>query len=182
MEIFIIILFIFLFVVAVAIIMEGGYKYTKKEVAKKQSLFYLKNYVMNKSEKTFFDMLKRELGNTYNIFPKMRIEDFVGVKKIGAPKNKLFGLRGKIKSRHVDFLLCDKLMKPVMAIEVDGSSHRLKKVKERDSFINTLYEEVDLPIKHVRVGSEFIDEIEDIKQRLLEKAKRKVEKEIEKNK
>ena len=97
----------------------------------------------------------------------MRIEDFVGVKKIGAPKNKLFGLRGKIKSRHVDFLLCDKLMKPVMAIEVDGLSHRSKKAIERDNFINTLYKDVELPIKHVMVGSKFIDEVENIKQRLL---------------
>ena len=167
MEIFIIILFLFLFVAAVAIIMKGGYKYTKKEVAKKQSLFYLKNDVMNKSERIFFDILKRELDDAYSIFPKMRIEDFVGVKKIGAPKNELFGLRGKIKSRHVDFLLCNKLMKPVMAIEIDGSSHRSKKAIKRDSFINTLYKDVELPIKHVRVGSKFIDEVENIKQRLL---------------
>ncbi len=133
----------------------------------KNNLFYLKESVMNKTEKTFFDILKKELGSDYNIFSKIRIEDFVGVKKTGAPKNELFGLRGRIKSRHVDFLLCDNLMKPVMAIELDGSSHKSQKMIERDNFINGLYSDVGLPIKHVRVGSKFFEEINDIKKELL---------------
>ena len=167
MEIFITILFIFLFVSVAIIIIKTSYKYTEREDEKKQSLFYLRNDVMNKSERIFFDMLKRELDSTYNIFPKMRVEDFVGVKKNGAPRSELFGLRGRIKSRHVDFLLCDKSMKPVMAIEVDGLSHRSKKAIERDNFINTLYGDIKLSIKHVRVGSKFIDEVESIKEELL---------------
>lgn len=167
METFITTLSILLFVIAVIIIAKGSYKYTKREDEKKQNLFYLRNNVMNISEKTFFDILKRELNDEYNILPKMRVEDFVGVKKVGAPKNELFGLRGRIKSRHVDFLLCDKLMKPVMAIELDGLSHKSKKSLERDNSIDTIYKDIKLPIKHVRVGSKFIDEVKNIKQELL---------------
>jgi hypothetical protein len=172
MENFIKILFLFLFIFITMKIAKNIYKYIKieikeKEVEKKQSFFYLRNSVMNKSERIFFDILKRELGNMCNIFPKIRIKDFVGVKKNGTPKNELFGLRGRIKSRHVDFLLCDKLMKPVMAIEIDGLSHRSKNAIERDNFINTLYKDIELPIRHVKVGSKFIDEIENIKQKFL---------------
>ena len=166
MEIFIIIAFMLLLAFIIIIIAKGN-KHVKREEEKKQILFYLRNDVMNKSERIFFDILKRELDDAYHIFPKIRVEDFVGVKKTGVPKNKFFGLRGRIKSRHVDFLLCNKSMRPVMAIEIDGLSHKSEKAIERDNFINILYEDIKLPIRHIRVGSKFIDEVESIKQELL---------------
>jgi hypothetical protein len=56
--------------------------------------------------------------------------------------------RGKIRSRHIDFVLCDKKnnYKPVLGIQLNDSSHKFKKVKEVDDFKNKVFKDSDLPL------------------------------------
>lgn len=120
--------------------------------------------VMNKSERQMYKILQSILDNKFIVLSKVRIEDFVDINQDNLPWGERQGLRGKIKSRHVDFLICEmETTKPLMAIEVDGKSHRSLKRQERDRFIHNLYEEIGLPLVKVAVGSNFTSEAMKIK-------------------
>lgn len=84
----------------------------------------------------------------YEIFGKMRLADIVSVTEKGKEYMRYFG---KIKSKHIDFVLLDgKTMQPKLLIELDDSTHDTEKRKERDEFLNKLCETVKLPILHIR--------------------------------
>ena len=113
---------------------------------------------MNSSEQALYINLQKNLSDTFIVLSKVRIEDFVEV-KTGIAKNERFGLRNKIKSRHIDFLICDlATTKPVLAIELDGSSHNNYNQMKVDKFKNDLFKNVGLQVEHIHVGSNFSDE------------------------
>lgn len=119
--------------------------------------YSLKKYFFTRSESVFYRELKEQLGNRYDIFPKVRIIDFVDVIP-GAPNYSSW--RNKIWSKHVDFLLCEKeTHTPVIAIEVNGGSHNTAKAIARDAFVADIYETVDIKFVVVSVGSSFAEEI-----------------------
>ena len=92
----------------------------------------------------------KTIADKYNleIFGKMRLADIVSVTEKGNEYMKYFG---KIKSKHIDFVLLDnKTMQPKLLIELDDASHDNAKRKERDEFLNKLCETVKLPILHIR--------------------------------
>lgn len=123
--------------------------------------------VMNISERKFYILLQKILGDKYIVLSKVRIEDFVNVGSNFSSWGEKQSLRGKIKSRHVDFLICDFLTtKPLLAIELDGPMHMKADRIERDKFVDVLYSKIGLPFEHVQVGGNFAKEIEKIKDRL----------------
>ena len=159
LEFIILIIFVCFLIFLFVRFIEGQKREAVDEVKKEFANYYLRPSMMDKREKTFFDILKKELGLNYHIFPKMRVEDFVGVDRRGIQKNEHYGLRSRIKSRHVDFVVCDLSMKPVMAIELDGSSHNTKSAMKSDTFKNYLSEAIGLPLRRVRVGSDFASQV-----------------------
>lgn len=118
------------------------------------SLYQKKNRTMNESEQALYINLQKILGDRYIILSKIRIEDFVeAIKGDGR-----YGARGRIKSRHVDFLVCNRTTtEPILAIELDGKSHLDTRRQDRDQFVDRLYESIGLPIKHIPVGSDFLE-------------------------
>jgi hypothetical protein len=145
-------------ILAVIIVIAGKYLKKIKSFAS-NSPYRTKNRVMNDSEQAMYINLQKQLGDLFVVLSKVRIEDFVEVKQNGLEKNERWGFRGKIKSRHVDFLICDKATtKPLLAIELDGHSHKNYGRVKRDDFVNNLYKEIGLRIEHVSVGSNFEQE------------------------
>jgi very-short-patch-repair endonuclease len=131
---------------------------TKKEVD--FSMFQKCEKVMNTSEQKLFEELLRVFSSDYIVLSKVRIEDFVEAKSYSA--------RGKIKSRHVDFLICDQLTTaPLLAIELDGGIHRKPSVHRRDLFVNELYLSINLPIHRINVGADFLKEVSSIKSTMI---------------
>lgn len=118
------------------------------------SLYRKKDRVMNESEQALFINLQKTLGDRYIVLSKVRIEDFVeATHEVGG-----YGARGRIKSRHVDFLICDRATtQPLIAVELDGKSHRGEDQQKRDRFVDELYKTIGLPIYHVPVGSNFLE-------------------------
>lgn len=111
-----------------------------------------KNYFFSVAEVKFYDLLKEILGDKYLIFPKVRISDLVQP-KYGKEKYIYFN---KIKSKHVDFLVCDKNpVKSKVIIELDDSSHDKRNRQERDEFVDEVFANVGIPIAHVRVRQEY---------------------------
>jgi len=117
-------------------------------------------YFFNKSEQAFFLELKKQLPDEYHIFSKVRIIDFI------EPTDRTTARwKNKIISKHVDFLVCDQQLKPIVAIEVDGKSHRSARRRERDEFLNKVFKDVDLRLERISVGADFSEMIQNISPR-----------------
>lgn len=110
---------------------------------------------MNKSEQAFFYELKKQLPEGYYIFPNMRIADMIQA----VDGEGFYGRRNKILPKHIDFLVCDAYFRPVVAIEVNGSSHRRADRMERDDLVRRIFADAKLPLEFVDVGTNFQENI-----------------------
>lgn len=109
---------------------------------------YIKNrYLLTVSEKLFYNALRQILDNRVLIFPKVRLADIVAIPRM-YKYNKTYWY--KIQAKHIDFLICDiNYLSPLMAIELDGSSHNSERAEKNDVFKNEVLEDVDMPFLRV---------------------------------
>lgn len=123
--------------------------------------YYAKKYFFSRSEQEFFNILNAKLdAQRYSIFPKVRLGDFVQVE---AQERRSRGWWGRIRSRHVDFLVWDLSSHEILfAIELDGNSHNTEKAQGIDNFKDDIFKSIGLPLHRVRVGTDFQEEIEKI--------------------
>jgi very-short-patch-repair endonuclease len=111
-----------------------------------------KKYFFTMAELKFYKTLQEIMGDKYYIFPKVRISDLIEA-KYSKTRYKWFN---KIKSKHVDFLICDK--DPITSkaiIELDDSSHSSISTKTRDQFVNEAFANAGIPTVHVRARSKY---------------------------
>jgi predicted RNA-binding Zn-ribbon protein involved in translation (DUF1610 family) len=102
------------------------------------------------AELNFFFNLKSVVGDTAQIFSKVKLSDLFYAKTGDFGKNRSY--TNKIDRKHVDFLLCDpKTLKPILGIELDDKSHQRADRQERDDFVNHVFEAANLPLVHVSV-------------------------------
>lgn len=106
--------------------------------------------ILSDAEFNFFNVLSLALNNSeYIICPKVRIADFVKVLGKESRQSNF----NRIRSKHIDFLICNKKLTPVVAIELDDKSHSNK--QDRDNFVNELYKSINLPILRIKNGQEY---------------------------
>lgn len=121
-----------------------------------KKVYFRKNTLFNSSEHAFFINLENTLGKDFIILSKVRMEDFIEVPAGMFSQNERFSHRNRIKSRHVDYLVCRRRdSAPVLAIELDGKSHHEHVRQERDDFVDRVYKMAGLPFIHVKVGEDF---------------------------
>jgi len=104
--------------------------------------YELKSSLLTEREQKFFKILF-PVVTKYNLMiaVKPRLADFI---ESNPPHN-----YKKISHKHVDFLICDKTMKPLMAIELDDSTHHTAERVKRDKFVDWVYETVGLHVVHI---------------------------------
>ena len=136
---------------------------TFSEKQQKEELlpYQKKRYFFSRSEREFLRILNESVDKErYLIFTKVRLADFIEVTIKGEGYLKWWN---KIKSKHIDFLIWDiQENKITLAIELDGKSHESEKMKERDIFVNKLYETVGIRLERVAVGSDFSTEVKKV--------------------
>ncbi len=99
-------------------------------------------YIMNETilterERAFYRILKPVADRLeLQICPKVRVADIVSIKKGTKDWQKWFN---KIKSKHVDFLLCDYDMNIVLLIELDDRSHETERAQKNDRLKNAIF-------------------------------------------
>ena len=86
------------------------------------------------------------------ILMKVGIRDIV---RIPRDTKKYIAWLNKIDKKHVDFLICDKSLKPIRVIELDDRTHNLPGRIERDKFVDEIFESVSIPIEHIKVESSY---------------------------
>jgi len=104
-------------------------------------------------EHALYKVLIEEVGDEYLIFAKVRLGDFVFL--ANEPADRKYH-NNQIQCKHVDFLLCEKdTQQPLMAIELDDSSHEKYDRRESDEFKSRLFAEVGLQLLRVKVQSTY---------------------------
>jgi hypothetical protein len=93
-----------------------------------------KDYLLSRAERSFFGVLQQAVGRDFLIFAKVRVADLVWMPKGTQSRQAHFN---RIQSKHIDFLLCScDVIKPVLAIELDDSSHATEARQSRDAFVD----------------------------------------------
>jgi len=104
---------------------------------------------LSKAELSFFGVLRQAVGDNGIVFAKARIADVLAVKR-GLSNSRRQTAFNKIQSKHFDFVVCaSDTAKPLVAVELDDSSHKQKSRITRDTFVNGAAEAASLPLLRV---------------------------------
>lgn len=103
---------------------------------------------LSAAELSFYRSLCTTIQNEAVICPKVAIKDVVFVpRNVGKDYMKFFNW---IAQKHVDFVLCDSVtMQTICAIELDDKSHQKETRKQRDEFVDRVFEAAKIPLFHV---------------------------------
>lgn len=103
---------------------------------------YTQVQLLTPAEYFFFQSVKEMCdANQLLICPKVRIEDFIWAdwEKYGLTWKEEQAARNRIKSRHIDFLICDINLNVQCGIELDDSSHA--NTQKEDAFKDNVFRE-----------------------------------------
>lgn len=114
----------------------------KKHIRK--GSYYAVN-ILTKNEYSFYMKLRSKINKDLLVFPKVRMEDIVNVNKNFDNSNKTRH-RNYIKSRHLDFIIADKDLRILCAVELDDSSHFSKEAKVTDKLKNDILKDAQIPL------------------------------------
>lgn len=109
--------------------------------------FLRRKYLLTRAEKSFYNIL-RQVVAPHSVHPKVRLADLVEAEKTHRFWQANFR---RICSKHIDFVVCDAALSPIIAVELDDSSHRLPERAVRDRKVNRILEIASLPILRVPV-------------------------------
>ena len=104
---------------------------------------------VNAAEAALFAILRDKLPGQFHLHSKVRLEDIIRVKRNVNPKLR-WAMRGRVKSRHVDYLITTREGRMILAIELDGSSHNPKNPSEADKVKTALFQAASLPYGELR--------------------------------
>ena len=142
---------------------------SKNEVDMSNPPFQMAYSVLTKAELEFYNALKHIIDmQNEKICPKVRMIDVLWVKTY--VKNKQSFLN-KVTRKHFDFVVCDiNTLKPLYAIELDDKTHEIEERKERDEFVDKLFEKLNFKVIHIKWQSQY--DIEKLRMRLNEELKK----------
>jgi len=114
-----------------------------------------RNYFFSAAERSLYEILRR-LTPEHTVFAKVRLAELVYIKE-SVPGQ---AYRSRIDRKQVDFVVCDKNLAPVVAIELDDASHQHAERHVRDQFVDEVLAAASLPVIHVPERAGYIlDEI-----------------------
>ncbi len=130
------------------------------EKRKNQDVLYIKkDSVLTESERDFFIVLKKIIGDDFLILSQVSLLEILAIPK-GLNRNQHYSAKNKIQAKHIDFLLCEKeSTRPLLVIELDGSSHEKPNRIQRDDFLKDALASAGLPFLQVQRSSRY-DEME----------------------
>lgn len=110
---------------------------------------YLRADILTPTEYKFWEKLYFKCSS-HNLIvcPKVRMEDIINVDK-NHPNRE--ALRSKIKSRHIDFIICDSHLRVLAGLELDDRSHLSQKAQQADNFKNEVFNSLDIPLFRIKV-------------------------------
>lgn len=140
-ESFLIVALILLVFVAVVYDIACSKGYGATSYRRRFGKHYKLGKLLTKNEYSFYMKLRKQLPNDIIVCPKVRMEDFLDI--IAKDKNRY---RGYVRSRHIDFMICDEKLNIICGLELDDSSHQTKKARKADRLKNDVFKEIGVPL------------------------------------
>ena len=109
--------------------------------------------LVNPAERAAWDFLNQAQLGQAHVFAKVRLEDVVSAS--AADNTARNSARGHIKSRHLDFVLTDEGFRPILAVEVDGASHRTERAATSDEMKSQILASAGVPLLRLPVGADW---------------------------
>ena len=109
---------------------------------------------VNTAEAAMFAALCRHMPLGFHVHGKVRLEDIIRVKR-SLPEKARWAARGRVKSRHVDYLITNRTGRPVLGVELDGRAHNARNPSESDKVKTALFNAAGVPLRRIRVGENF---------------------------
>ena len=121
----------------------------KHQKSSSDSLPYERNrHFLSEHEKAFFELLIGVAPRDVYVCPQVC---FGSVLEVRANSENYLGSLNKIKSKRIDYLLCDRdSLTPLVAVELDDSSHDSPGRQVRDTFVDDACRSAGLKILHFR--------------------------------
>jgi hypothetical protein len=114
---------------------------------------YVRGDFLTVNERPFYDVLYEAVANDYQIHCKVRLADLIKANPDLPAKERMRAFN-KVRSKHVDFTLCDH-GEPVLVIELDDRSHERPDRIERDAFVDNALKRAGLPILHIKTADSY---------------------------
>lgn len=115
--------------------------------------FKTNKYFLSAAEQSFYGVLKQAVAGQFDIFAKVRLMDILWLPPQAQNKQRY---RNMVQSKHVDFVLCNsKGLLPVLAIELDDSSHARDDRSRRDVLVDKVLADAGLPVLRVPAKSAY---------------------------
>lgn len=113
---------------------------------------YQAKYLLTRNEWHEYKKLKQyAAAKNLQVCPKVRVLDLIEPRK---GRKDYTTLINKVKSKHVDFVICDQDLRIKAILELDDNSHDTTSRKERDEFLNSILQSVGYTVLHTRAVTE----------------------------
>lgn len=114
--------------------------------------YRLRDDFLSPAEFSFYRVLSSMIGTRLAIQSKVRLGDIFFV----ARPNENASYFNRIAAKHLDFLICDPTtMKPLFGVELDDASHQRADRRERDEFVDRVFQAANLPLLHIPTQREY---------------------------
>jgi hypothetical protein len=150
----------FLFIIAVAMFVRSKKRKSRFRTTKKPLIraprtasypYYLATCILSPCETRFYEVLRTVIPEGVLLTIKTRMADV-----LVCPSASWESHGWKVSNRHFDFVLLDgKTLRPLLAVELDDSSHDTKSGKARDRFVDAASAACGLVVLHVRASAAY---------------------------
>lgn len=109
--------------------------------------------LLTAAEQRFYLVLAQSVAQRWVICAKVRLADLVSLPD-ETPQRRVH--LNRITNKHIDFVLCHPTtLAPLLAVELDDSSHTLPHRQQRDIFVNAVLQTAGLPLLRVPVQATY---------------------------
>jgi hypothetical protein len=109
---------------------------------------YRRKSLLSPAELAFYNALKDALGDRFVILLKVGVRDLVEITNREVNQAAF----NRVAAKRVDFVLCDQVtLHPLVAIELDDSTHYQRDRAARDVFMNELFRVIGVALIRHRV-------------------------------
>lgn len=132
------------FILIIACVFYRLFSIAKKRRPIKKGSYFAVN-LLTKNEYSFYMKVRSRINKDLLILPKVRMEDVVNVNAKFDNSNRT-RYRNYIKSRHLDFIITDKNLRILCAVELDDSSHFSSEAKAKDKLKDDILKDARIPL------------------------------------
>lgn len=113
---------------------------------KKNYYPYAARHLLTKREYRFY-LLLRDVADEYHyiICPKVGVKDLLSV----TDQKQYMKYFHKIAQKHVDFVICDRDLHVLFALELDDSTHDTRDARKRDHLKDKAFAAAGIPLKRI---------------------------------